>query len=268
MMREPVALPEPARKKLSELTLARMTAEDAGRAANARLNGLPRDADRQLQARLGEERDKHNHRHFQLTQLLSRINQWLMELRGAVLEPVQVVGIKLAPGETLSGAIVAVRSQIRAVREKLGVAKSSPLPLEDRKKCAEEFVTKLAGTTRPRIGFNVHDQLTLRWHDDIITSRDDVLACLAWAAPEVVRATLEREIAAMPVPVNPLTRAERLQRVAELEKTLVGLELHEELLICRACEEGLTVDRRPDASPAAVLQVVVAKAKAKATHVA
>ena len=36
----------------------------------------------------------------------------------------------------------------------------------------------------------------------------------------------------------------------------------------RAAEEGLTVERRPDASPSAVLGVAVAATRAQAQHVA
>jgi hypothetical protein len=55
-----------------------------------------------------------------------------------------------------------------------------------------------------------------------------------------------------------------MRRVAELEMQLHELEQREEALIMRAHEDGLDVLRRPDASPAAVPGVVVAKAQAQA----
>ena len=51
----PVALPEHARAKLSELTLARDQALDAMRSAQARANNLPGDAGH-LRERLAQER--------------------------------------------------------------------------------------------------------------------------------------------------------------------------------------------------------------------
>jgi hypothetical protein len=56
-------LPELTRSKLQQLELARMAAEDAGRAANARLNSLGRDAAPELVRGLAAERDKHAERH-------------------------------------------------------------------------------------------------------------------------------------------------------------------------------------------------------------
>jgi hypothetical protein len=101
-----VELPESARARHSEIELQRMQAEDAMRGCQGRINSLPRDAD-QLHERLAAERDRMAQRHGQLHQLLSKVNQWLMQLRlptGTTLEPASAIGIKLAPGETVSAA--------------------------------------------------------------------------------------------------------------------------------------------------------------------
>jgi hypothetical protein len=47
-------------------------------------------------------------------------------------------------------------------------------------------------TARPTVGV-VRDQLKVSWRRDVF-SPDDVLALLAWAAPEAVLAAIEREI--------------------------------------------------------------------------
>jgi hypothetical protein len=60
-----------------------------------------------------------------------------------------------------------------------------------------------------------------------------------------------------------MPRLERVKRVAELE-ALDEFERAEEALIMRAADDGLDVLRRPDASPPAVLGVVVAKVKTEA----
>jgi hypothetical protein len=55
-----------------------------------------------------------------------------------------------------------------------------------------------------------------------------------------------------------------MRRVAELEATLLELERREEALIMRAAGDGLDILRRVDASPPAVLGVMVAKVKTEA----
>jgi hypothetical protein len=96
------------------------------------------------------------------------------------------------------------------------------------------------------------------FRDSVIASTDDALALAAWLDPEAVLAALTRELEQMPRPIDPMSASERLQKVAELEKTLASLELHEEALIQHAAGDGLDVLRRPDASPACVLGVAIA----------
>jgi hypothetical protein len=76
-----VELPEPARKRLAEIELQRMQAEDAMRGCAQRINSLPRDGADQLRERLAQERDKHAERHRALSILVSQVNQWTVELR-------------------------------------------------------------------------------------------------------------------------------------------------------------------------------------------
>jgi hypothetical protein len=259
----PAQLPEGARNKLTALNLQRLAAQDAAGSANARLNGLPRDADQGLQAQLLRERDKHQDRFRQLSLLVNRLNEWVMQVRvGAVLEPVQVVNIRLKPNEPLTAALAKVRNQIRDTREQLGVVKSAPLPSEDQAKAAAAFVVKLARQARPTVAVMRDDTLRVAFRDSVIASTDDALALACWLDPESVLSALTRELEAMPRPIDPMSASERLQKVAELEKTLASLEFHEEALIQHAAGDGLDVLRRPDASPSAVLGITIAKAQA------
>ena len=109
------------------------------------------------------------------------------------------------------------------------------------------------------MGF-VRDQLKLGWRDDIVTSREDVLALVCWCAPE--QAALEREIEQQPERVDALLAHESAQRVAKLEAQLLELELLEEGLVVKAPSDGLVdILRRPDAAPQAVLAVTIVKPK-------
>ena len=135
---------------------AAIGAEDAARSANARLNSLPRDSE--LVAQLTAERDKHNERHRQISLLVNRCNQWIMEQKRPLQPAPAVDGIKLQPDETLHDALSKVREQIAALGQHLAGVKSAPLPLEDQEQIAEQYVVKLLAASRPTVAV-LRDQL-------------------------------------------------------------------------------------------------------------
>jgi hypothetical protein len=262
----PTALPAAARSKLSELTVQRLGAEDAARSANTRLNGLGRDADRELVSKLTAERDKHQDRFRALSLLINKVNQWVMQLHPSLtLEPAPAIDhIELKDNETLTSAIATARRQIAELQAQLKVVRSAPLPRADVMKAAEAFVEQRARIARPTtIAVMRDDQLRLAFRDDIVTSRSDVVDILCFFAPENVLDALQRAIDEQPTPVNPMPAHERQARIAELERKLWEFELLEEGLVTKAHSEGLgDILRRPDAAPSAVLGVVVAKVPA------
>jgi hypothetical protein len=262
-MRVAVELPEAARTRLQELIVARDAALDASRSANARLNALSGDADPQMRTRLAAARDQQNHRHGQLAQLLSRVQQWLAELRsGVVLEEAPPAAIVLPDGQTLDAALAAARAEVKSLRGRLVAVKAAPLPREDQCELAVEHVVRLGQAARPAVGI-VGDKLRVGFRGDMAAA-DDVLALLCWAMPEAVCAALEREIAAQPARADALPASERMRRVAELEAQLLELETREEALLKQAAAAGQDIVRRPDADVRAVLGVVIAKAQAQA----
>ena len=177
------------------------------------------------------------------------------------LEPAPAADFKLRDGETLVDALTATRNGIKSLAGQLQVIRRAPLPLEDRKKCAAQYVERLAISARPTILFDVHDQMSLRFKDSVVGGTDDVLALMAWAAPDQLCSVLESEITQMPTAMNAMPAAERMARVAEFEKKQLELERIEEAMIMRASGDGIELLRRPDAAPAAVLGVVIAKAR-------
>jgi hypothetical protein len=264
----PIELPAPAKAKLAALQITRMSSEDAARAIQGRLAGFGsiRDrGDQELVDRLAAEANRLAARHRELSAIGHKINQWLMELRGVVLESAPAIAVKLKDGETLVEAIDGARQEIAATVAKLQLVKRSPLPLEDRKQKAAEYVAALGRQARPVIGFGTADQFMLRFKDDVVASTSDVLALACWIQPEAVLDALIRDIEALPMPgdLRPLPAHERLAATRELEAQLMALERKEESLIERAAGEGVEVLRRPDASPAAVLGVVIAAKAAR-----
>jgi hypothetical protein len=76
---------------------------------------------------------------------------------------------------------------------------------------------------------------------------------------DMITQSLEAEIDAQCEPKQPaMSAAEQSKRAAELAANLLELERQEETLIDIAASEGLDVMRRENASPGAVLGIVVA----------
>jgi hypothetical protein len=254
-----VALPPEAKSKLQNLELARMAAEDAGRAAAIRLNGLPHDIDPELRAALEHERDQQGRRHSQLHLLISRLNEWLARLRGVTLELALPPSIEQS-GKDLSAAISSVRAEIAALHRELVNVRAAPLPASDASDLVDEFVAGLIRQGRPSVSI-VGDRLRVNYRGDLVTA-EDLVALLCWLAPGVVCAALERELPEQHS--NALPKSARLERVSELETALTERETLEEALI-EAAHGARLVDvlRRPDASPACVLGVRIAQAQAQ-----
>jgi hypothetical protein len=147
-----------------------MTAEDAGRAAAGRLNNLPADVDASLRNKLASEQAKQNRRQAALHQLLSHLNQWIMELPAkAVLVSADAATVELKNGVKLGQAIELLRDQIKAQRQHLEAVKRAPLPLTDQKALATDYVVKLMNQARPTVNV-VADQLRVGLRGDIASA--------------------------------------------------------------------------------------------------
>jgi hypothetical protein len=252
-----VTLPESARAKLSALEVARDLALDATRSCVARLSGLGRDFDPQLQARLAAERDRHAARHRALAGLIHKINEWLMGLRAnTALEIAPTVDIKLREGETIFDAIEATRNQISSSQGQLAVIRAAPLPVEDQRQSVAAYVERLGRQARPVVSVVQNGTLRVGFRDVLIEA-EQTLALLAWVAPDQVRDALIGVLEAQPRVVGAMPASERLQRVAEIEDKLTELEYAEEAMIEHAAKQGIDILRRVDASPPCVLGVAV-----------
>jgi hypothetical protein len=260
----PVELPEAAREKLAEITLARDSHLEAARSAQARANMLPPDSDK-LHERLAAERDKHAEKHRLLHLVVSRCNQFCMELRGVTLESVEPAAVRLKNGETPNSAIAATREEIKTLRERLAIVKASPLPASDQVELAKEFVARRALVARSKILVQ-QDALRVHWADDVVMSKSDIVSLLCCFLPEQVLAALQEMIGEQSP--NAMPAAERDKRIARITQRLFELELQEESLILKAHGDGIDVMRRGDADPRAVLGVIVRSAQEAQAKVA
>src|SRR5262249_15126232 len=154
--------------------IVRDMALDSARAASSRLSALPADADQRMRDRLASERDRHNEQHRQLSILVSRINQWLMESRGVTLQPAQTVNVTLENVEPVTSAIAAAREKIAAVQRELVAVRSAPLRKQSQQEAVSAYLARLAQQARPKIGFDVRGNATMLWTEDMIVQKDDL----------------------------------------------------------------------------------------------
>jgi hypothetical protein len=240
------------------------------RGLQSRLNLLAANGgDVDLRSRLETERARHAQRYQLLSQLLSRVQQYIAQLHGHT--PLEMAGeftFELKDKETLSSAIASLRGEIKALQAKLASVKSAPLPLSDKREHAAAFVASLGARTAPLVSFQ-RDELKVGWPQNVdMLSPDFVIGVMCWASPDSTLRALERAIlqqAERAGRTDALGVAEREKRLRKLERQLSECEMLEESMIQCAGKEGLDVPRRVDADPRCVLGlVVVAKTSAAA----
>jgi hypothetical protein len=250
-------LPEASREKLLSFDSRRV--EEAAAAA-AR---IPYEiTDVKITQRVRQSQEKHSQRHDEIHALCTHIRQWLTSLPpNAVLEPAPPVTAKPRQGETLVQSIERLRDEIAAAQNHLSVVKRAPLPVADMKALCRARVKAMAA--RPKVWVDGRGEFAVTFVDaqriDTLATLDDIAAMLAFADPEGFTKRLEDEIdRQLGDPTQPaMPKAERDKRAGELAEQLLGLERQEESLIEMAVSEGLDVMRRENASPAAVLGIIV-----------
>jgi hypothetical protein len=260
-----VPLPAAAAAKLAEIGLSRDAALDSMRGAQGRINSLPQSANG-LAHRLAAERDKHAEKHRVLSMLVSRLNQFHMELRlgpGFVVEPAPALDIKLKASETAAAAIAACRKDIARVLGEIATTRSLPMRRASQLEAMRAYLSRLADRSKPRIGFDARGNATVQWTEDMATM-DGVLGLLTFAfGAKQIGEAFALDLPAEPA--NAIAPLERERKLAELSASLLALERREEALIERAASEGQEVLRRPDASSLAVLGIVIVAAKEAAS---
>jgi hypothetical protein len=260
-----VPLPAAAAAKLAEIGLSRDAALDSMRGAQGRINSLPQSAEG-LAHRLAAERDKHAERHRVLSMLVSRLNQFHVELRlgpGFVVEPAPAVDIKLKASETPSAAIAAVRKDIGRVLGEIATTRALPMKRASQLEAMRAYLAGLAARSWPKVVFDAKGNATVRWIEDMATM-DGVLGLLVFAlgSDQVASAFALKLPAEASNAISPL---ERERKLAGLAAELLSLERKEESLIEKASADGTEVLRRPDASPLAVLGIAIVAAKEAAS---
>lgn len=206
-----------------------------------------------------EKREAANAKLNDLANLIAGIDHFLTTAKD--IKPARPVVAKLKPGETFHAALARVRAEISALTQELSAVKAAPLPVADLKSAVRNYVADLATKGAPSIS-SARGSLRVDWARadtwDSPTSSQRLAATLAWLDPGQMVKRLEASIDARPESATALSAPEKARRLDQLTADLDRLSRQEEAIIEAAASDGITVMRRPNALPQAVLGVVVA----------
>ncbi|TLG75158.1 hypothetical protein [Methylocystis sp. B8] len=175
------------------------------------------------------------------------------------------VAVKLPKGASIVAAIVQAREKIQEHRDAIQAAIDAPCTSADVKKRMRAQIEELAESGRPSVqgavdfGERIKFPTTpaevfvesKRGHADV----SDAIGLVAWLFKDQLIAALDGALADVADDASALTADERRRRVADAKKQLLEAERIEEALIEQARQSGLTIGRRHDADPRAILQL-------------
>jgi hypothetical protein len=288
-------LPPPARDKLLVLqrlandqeVLARSTFADIGRQEEA-LAALTNRADAAYEQRSAQTaltvaqkelerlRDEHHDRHDRATatrRLVTQLLDYVEHLpAGAKIEATMGVEPIVASINDYPSALATARKRLVELQQQLHATRALSLSRDDLKAKAAQYVQQLADKGRPfitgrtgdstfSVQFAVHETPNPRLGEGYARHKPDAAFLIAWLFPEQLLARLHDEIDRSTATSNALSAAEKAQRIATIQQEILETEQQEEALIEAAAQHGITIARRPMATPAVVLGIRVTRDK-------
>lgn len=196
-------------------------------------------------------------RHREAAALNTHLLRWLERNRSVELEDLPVARPRLLKGETAVDAITRVRDRIAALRSEHTATEGAMLPIADLKALVRSHVQTLADRARPKITAESDKvEVTFRSKGEGWSNKPDLEGLLAWLDPAAFEARLCEELAGTPSTSIRLSREEKSAALSKLRVDMDALEREEEALIEMATDtNGVTIERRASASPAAILGV-------------
>jgi hypothetical protein len=162
------------------------------------------------------------------------------------------------------GELVDMRAQIAAIKREQADLKSAPAASAEVRAAIRDYVERMAARHTPRIRL-AGGGMYVDWNAvDVLGVPDAPFGVMCWAAPEAMMKRLEAEAGEYTNGRLGLAADERARREAQLAERLSELEMREEAMVSELLSAGVDVVRRHDASPAAILGVVVKRGAAAA----
>jgi hypothetical protein len=206
-------------------------------------------------------RDDQERRYLTLTRRLLAVTTWLNQLAPNVVLVDAPAPENPADGKIGEKGVDLCRDELHRLTEARKHVARAVLPLDALLAQVDGYVEALAKRGAPTIAMD-RDQLSVRHSfDGFGSSPANAVAILAWLFGDEMRQRLRddamaiREEKERHLPV--MTPEARRSKLRELDKRILAVEHEEEALIVEAAECGQTIDRRDNASPAALLGVEV-----------
>ncbi|MEH3117133.1 MAG: hypothetical protein PGN25_05855 [Methylorubrum populi] len=211
-----------------------------------------------------------------LVALVKRIDDWRTDHAGDMIEPFAGPAPKLARNEKPVDAITRLRTRLAELSREATKIHNAPVPAAEAKAAAKAFIEHMAFSGRPDVSGLLAGQsrpdfpnLTSMYQQPVMTDGNrhtviaagtnfDALGLTAWLHGPAMLKALEAQIDAEAKDDRAIPTEGRAERLEALRADMLAIEREEEAIIRAITEDGIPVERRPDASPEAVLQVRVA----------
>jgi hypothetical protein len=214
-------------------------------------------------------RDIQEHRFLTLNRRLVGITTWLNQIAPNVVLVDAPAPENPGGGKLGEAGVDHCRDEIHRLTDARKHVARAVLPLDALLAQVDGYVEAMAKRGAPIIAMD-RDQLSVRHSfDGFGSSPANTVAILAWLFGDEMRQRLRddamaiREEKERHLPV--MTPEARKSKLRELDARILAAERDEEALICEAAECGQSIERRENASPAAVLGVEVVHPGASAT---
>lgn len=167
----------------------------------------------------------------------------------------------LAKGQSLADAIQKIRQRIENLQDEEQGARDAPFHSSVAKSIARDYVERLAEQGAPNVLSCIEGGQPPVFATHAVgfglsgTAQIDVLGLFVWTHRDALIFALESKIDAEADDGSALSDDERADRVAGARREILSLERSEEALIVLARSTGLTIQRRADADPRALLQL-------------
>lgn len=193
------------------------------------------------------------------------IERWLNAIPpSARIVPVEAKAAKLKKGESHIEAVDRLRTERAKLLADLSDLKARPLTAAMAKAKAKAQIETLAAAGKPSVHslLDHGDEVRLKtvsatnYNHTAKVSVFDAAGFIAWLHKDALIAALNREIDAIDTGAG-ISDEQRAQKEFEIHSILLAMDHEEEGLIVDAEITGTAIERRPDASPMAVLGVTV-----------
>lgn len=205
-----------------------------------------------------------------ISELVRSIERFLNDLPGgAVISDAASPAVKIAKGETFLDLIEGRRRRLRELTADARRVRAAPVPSAVVKERMRAEVAALAERGEPDVSPAVEVGKPVRFATELTTifvegsvgrasgpiRLDRATEFVAWLLQDQLVAKLDELIDEVADDAAALDDEQRAERLAEIERDRLAVQFEEEAAVRLAEERGLTVPRRVDADPRAVLGV-------------